>query len=140
MIDASAASSYLVTKDQSVLHLKCSGEAKGWIPSEAASLDSKPPAELVLLLHLESKCLFIAVLLELGLVGLFPSLVKWVTQTSVLLLTVGSSQGQWKTSGPKNLSVESKRGQMTSSAHQKQKMGDREGIDSSIHRVWPVTL
>lgn len=53
-----------------VLYLKCSGEAKGWIPSESASLDLKLPAKLVLLLGLDSKCLFIATLLELGLVGL----------------------------------------------------------------------
>lgn len=69
-MDASAPNSHLVTKNQLVLHLKCPGEAKGRTPSEAASLDLNPLAELVLLLDLESKYLFIALLLELGLVGL----------------------------------------------------------------------
>lgn len=108
---------------------------KGRTPSEAASLDVSPPAELVLLV-LESECLFIGMLSEMGLVELemtFSLFGQGVTKTSVLVLTVCSSQGQWKTSGPKNLSVESKRGQMTSFAHQKQKMGDREGIDASLH-------
>lgn len=69
---------------------------KGQTPSEAASLDVSPPAELVLLV-LESKCLFIGMLSEMGLVELemtFSLFGQGVTKTSVLVCAPAKGNGK----------------------------------------------
>lgn len=66
-IGACSPNLHLVTKSPNFPSFAIVGSAKSWIPLLAASLDLSPLAELVLLPGLESKCLFHAKMVELGL-------------------------------------------------------------------------
>jgi len=65
--DASCPGFHLVTKRPALPSFGIVCGAKSWAPLSVASLGlNHPPAELVLLLDLESKCFFNAKLIELG--------------------------------------------------------------------------